>query len=682
MAAKQPVAQPEVYEAQRRANAMLEWTAADILCADRELLSAMQHRLGLGNVWGVIEFPKAFMPAGHGQQNSCRTHHLSQFLPHGASPDATSADYVWSEVLRFVIARLTLTGPRRAEISGYSTCNSNLNSLKMIVREIVGKSAKEGYFWSRVGKEASKAKSPGALQIFSVQRHYHLLGALPDTFRQTPTIDADEPERDRAGEPEHEVSVEKNKQWKPLPMEFVSAMGWRSLYLIKSVAPTLLDSLEAALEVPCVMHGRNGQAVTKANARAQTLKARNTVIAKWQWRDENKAQLSELGFEFYLKNPCSGKQLHWPPRTFGQAIRLAHSLVKPAHLWMVLLANGNRNSEAVSMRDDCLVLDSDGNFRLKERTFKMTGITGGRENEAVLPEIIVQSIQQQMKLNRIVKLDKGFESNALWIGQTIESVHNLSQILNSYVDALGLRHLLGEENPSCHEHRFRKTLAWIVAVALTNSIMILKDCFGHADAVMTLLSYITSDPSIAQEVIKAQKELTILMAADVITDREAAGGPAAPALRQRADVYLKRIGKSKFEPQDAYEFARRETFDGRAWMMVAPGILCTAPHDETQVSTPCAVGQKRHNPANCKTACEWQLHLKGYYATQADDSVHYALKNLRDAIDKNDEASIAFWAGQAKTWLYRYDDVAEKWKDHPLVIEHVSRPRQIMKVTT
>jgi hypothetical protein len=149
---------------------------------------------------------------------------------------------------------------------------------------------------------------------------------------------------------------------------------------------------------------------------------------------------------------------------------------------------------------------------------------------------------------------------------------------------------------------------------------------------------------------------------------------------QRADDYLKRIGKSKFEPQDAYEFARRETFDGRSWMMIAPGVLCTAPHDVTQVSTPCAAGQGRHNPANCKTDCDWQLLLKGYYVTQAEDSVDYALKNLQRAIDVEDEAGVAFWSAQAKTWLYRHEEVLEKWKDHPLVVTHASRPRKILRI--
>jgi hypothetical protein len=113
-------------------------------------------------------------------------------------------------------------------------------------------------------------------------------------------------------------------------------------------------------------------------------------------------------------------------------------------------------------------------------------------------------------------------------------------------------------------------------------------------------------------------------------------------------------------------------------MLVAPGVVCTAPHGSIQASTPCALGQQQHNPANCKTGCEWQLLLSGFEKTQADDTVDYALKNLQRALDEEDEAGIAMWKGQAKTWLYRYDEVADKWKNHPLVLAHVPRPMRVM----
>lgn len=663
----------QAYEQQINANAVLGWTPKDILNANKDRLLAMQHRLALGNTWGVIEIPEAFMPDGASQYPCNRIHKLPQFLLKGLACEDPIAEHAWTQLLRFVVARLTVAGPHRTTAVGYSTCSTNLLSLRNSVRDIVGKSASEGYFWSRI-EEDSK---PQMAQIQALVRHYYLLGALPDSIRRIESIEADEPERDRLNEQEHEGSVEKNKKWQPFPMEFTSEMGWRTLRLIKSVAPGLLDALEAALRAPKVAYRLNGNPLHPHRARELTLLSRDEVILAWDWRDENQLPLLELGFAAY-KYTTEGKEILWPPRTFGQAMRIAHVLVKPAHLWMVLLCNGNRNSEVVSMRTDCLTPASLGNFRWKGLTYKMTGIPGGRQIEAEVPEIVGQSILQQIRLAEITRLDSGRMGNYLWVGDKVDSIKDTSNPLNAYMDTLGLRYLLGKDSPTCHEHRFRKTLARLVALALTNSIMVLKDCLGHRDAVMTLLSYIASDPTIAMEVIKVQKELTIMMAVDVITNRETVGGPGAPALRQRADEHLKRIGKSKFDPQDAYEFARRETFDGRSWMLVAPGVVCTAPHGSVQVSTPCALGQQQHNPANCKTGCDWQLLLSGFEKSQADDTVDYALKNLQRALEEEDEAGIAMWKGQAKTWLYRYDDVADNWKNHSLVLAHVPRPVRVM----
>lgn len=670
------IADPLAYEEQQYKNALLGWSPTQIRQANQEQLLAMQYRLALGEQWGRMSFPKALLPAGTAQNPSHGSFTVQQFLPSSVLPNSSEANLAWSEILRFTIARLTHISPRRAKFIKYNSCLSDIGQLKKFVREIVALPAKNGHFWSRLDAVESRF-SYRDWGLTKVIYHYHKMGILEDALRVPATVEADEPERDRSGEADQLTDVNANRQWQPLPLDFVAQVCWRSLRIIKSVAPTLLAALEAAIKIPAVTHGRKGAVLSKYPSESQTHKVRTEVIAAWDWRDENGKPLLDLGFLTHLKSPSTGKQIPWPPRTFAQAMTLAHSLALPAHLWMVLLGDGPRNSEAVSMRTDCLSPSPKGNFRWKGRTYKLSGISGGREFAVDVPEIIGQSILQQIQLTNLTRSYKGISGSALWIGKSGVDINALSGPLNSYVDVLGLRHLLGNENPSCHEHRFRKTLAKICALALTNAIMILKDCFGHTDAVMTLLSYIVADPTITQEVIKVQKELTIMMAKDIILDRSKVVGPGASALRERADDYLRRIGKSKFEPQDAYEFARSETFNGRSWMMVAPGVLCTAPHGVTQVATPCALGQKRHNPANCKTGCNWQLLLDGYFSAQADDTVEYALRNLQRAIDDEDDGMVAFWSGQAKTWLYRYDDVTDKWKNHPLVNRYAPRPIRV-----
>jgi integrase len=677
---------PQAYVQQSRLNALLGWKACDILKADKVQLLTMQHRLALGKTWGTIEIPMNLMPHGRFQNSCDRIHRLSEFLPRGVALDDPIAEKAWTEVLRFAVCRLTIPGPTRSDVVTYSTCAQNVRTLKRVVEKVLEKPVKKGHFWSLVNKDELPATDV-FVSIIRLLSHYCKRGALSDEIRVLQPVQADEAERDRIDEPEYSNSVDENRQWQPLPLEFVSQAGWRSVRIVRSIAPTLLDAWEAALQVPLPTSGSRGMCIGLKRSKELARYARDQIIAHWDWRDERGESLRELGFDFHLKvcvHQKSSKKLvyedlQWPPKTCAQVMSFAHALIKPAQLWMVLLGNGNRNGEVVSMRTNCLTPTVTGDFTWKGRTYKMAGIVGGRENKAVVPELIGQSILQQIRLAKSTRLTKGWRGNALWVGYKSEDQKDLSILLNKYVDHLGLRSLLGQENPSCHEHRFRKTLARLVALALTNSIMILKDCFGHTDAVMTLLSYIESDPTITQEVIKVQKELSIMMAVDVITNAETVGGPGAPALRKRAEDHLKRIGKSKFDPQNAYEFARRETFDGRSWMLVAPGVVCTAPHGSIQVATPCASGQPQHNPANCKTGCEWQLLLNGFEKTQADDTVEFALMNLQRVLDDEDEAGIAMWKGQAKTWLYRYDEVADKWKNHPLVLIHVPPPLRVIK---
>ena len=243
-----------------------------------------------------------------------------------------------------------------------------------------------------------------------------------------------------------------------------------------------------------------------------------------------------------------------------------------------------------------------------------------------------------------------------------------SSFMNAFVTKLGLRELLTEDNPRMHIHRFRKSLARIVALSLVNSPMILMDCFGHEDPEMTIRSYILSDRNIAREVLVIQRELVVMLAVDAANNAEELGGPAGEKLRERKAAFLKRLGKSEFEPQDAYEFARRETFDGRTWMMVSPGIYCTLPHG---ASGPCGKRQGGINPSYCQSGCDNQL-LTEHSKAIVDDAIAEIVTNLQRAEFDDEPMLIAQWAGQLRNWLYRWEELTAKWEAHPLVKKHGS----------
>lgn len=658
----------------------LGWTPQTIRAASDDMLVTMQYRLGMGKQWGLWEIPEHFVPTGTMRNESNLKHKLVHYLPDGMACDAPEACEAWREILRFAIARSVFPSVKGG-IPLPATVVSDLKILKQPVSKILQCPPNTGTFWSRL-QEADvlpthNGKKVRAALVRTIARLYQM-GCLPDCFQSTRTIQGDEPERDRHGLPEHQENINSEKQWQPLPDTFVCEMGWRSLRVIKVIAPVLLDALEAALAVVADTRP-NGKLNTIRTAKDKTREARDAVISRWDWKTADGKSLGALGFDCTAYHPKgnSVSLLEWPPSSFGVAFSFATQLLKPAHLWAILMGNGNRNSEASSMRDDCLVEAANGNYRWKGKTYKMTGVVGGREYDAIVPDLITQSIVQQIRLARITRAITGFAGNSLWAGRKAAESKSLTKVLNRYVDVLKLRHLLSDDNPSCHVHRFRKTLARLVALSLVNAPLILKDCFGHDDIDMTIRRYILSDPSIAQEVLTIQKELVVLKALDVINNLDTASGPGADGLRQRKVEYLKRIGKSAFEPQDAYEFARRETFDGRSWMVVGPSILCTAPHD-MDAGGPCNAGQRGPNPAYCRTGCSYQV-LENYGMTVADDTVSFILANLQRAVTEDAEMLVSMWAGQLKAWLYRYEEVAEKWKDHRLVKQYGQRPIRVLQ---
>lgn len=647
------------------------FVAESLLSADATKLLQIQVMLGYGVEWGLIEIPEHFLPDCSLRKKSQRTFDVKQFLPEEMTISIEEEALIWCEVLRYIISRTVIPGVRRRYVIQPSTLVVELRFIKNFVKEIAKRSVKVGLFWSRLTDAEILHNQPKKylVPIINTFASYHNRGYIPDCFRMTLSIQADEAERDREGEPENINGVETNNQFQPFPDNFTSEMGWRSLKVIKDIGPALLSAIEKALvEEVGTISRKGGGTLSDAVIKERLAPLRNKVIADWAWHSSDGSPLESLGFAITMKSvkPNLGvaPDLEWPPKSFFDALSIAESILQPAHLFVILLANGSRTSEVVSLTDKCLVEAPEGKYRWKGRTYKLVGAIGGRETDAIVPEIVTSAIIQQIRLVAIFKKLKGNESeDFLWGGTRGKKKLGFNDSLNRYTSVLGLNHLLNVENRSCHVHRFRKTLARIVALSLVNAPLVLKDCFGHEDSEMTIRHYILSDPAIAREVIQIQKELVVLKAVDVINNLDNTYGKAAERIREHKIEYLRRIGKASFEPEDAFEFARRETFDGRSWMVVAPGIICTLSHD---MGGPCNTGQRGPNPANCRVGCQNQL-LEEYGITQADDTVNWIVEQLQRAENDESEMEISLWAGQLRTWLYRYSVVEEKWKTHDLV---------------
>lgn len=94
---------------------------------------------------------------------------------------------------------------------------------------------------------------------------------------------------------------------------------------------------------------------------------------------------------------------------------------------------------------------------------------------------------------------------------------------------------------------FRKTVARLVALALTQAPKVLMDVFGHKSIEMTLY-YILADKDLRAEIEKVSRELRILSATQAIAEMVANddsvnsyGGPAAGMLKTAISTHKQRV---------------------------------------------------------------------------------------------------------------------------------------------
>lgn len=645
-----------------RANDLVRMSAIELL--------DLQCALGAGDTWGKWEFPPEFMPDGQLQGLAQRRCSIENFASDAAVDDQKIVQ-AWTEIIRYGIARSLFPGAR--VLAKPSTIITELRMLTRLAKTIIELPYHADFFWSKVSNK--NLFDIGGKSVSDTLRRFKQRGYIADCPRDDPRVEGKGGERDRYEETAGDQRIQSSEPWLPLPDKFTSECGWRSVRIIRLLGPTLLAALEEAMRAP-VKKRKDGGDLHPRNHQIALAEARDAVISEWRWVTKDGIPMASLGFDLKVKETSGRGMIHseklpfltLPPKTFADAWGLL-SLLQGAHLFPICLASGPRSSEVCGLTEDCLEELANDAHRIVGKTYKLVRGIGGRDKDFCAPEIVVEAVLQQIRLSQLVKARARVDGDHLWVhlrtfgrGLMGEKQLLLSQFLNEYATKIDVRSFL-DGSSRLHVHRFRKTLARIVALSLVNSPIVLMDCFGHEDVEMTIRNYILSDKNIAREVLQVQKEMVILMAVDIINDSEYLGGAVGEQLRKRKASHLQLLGKSEFEPQDAYEFAARETFDGRSWMMVSAGVYCTLPTDTGGL---CAKGHGKTNPAYCQSGCPFQL-LTRAHKDECDESVAEILLNLQKAVNEDQDMLIALWAGQLKNWLHRWPQVERKWHSHPLV---------------
>ncbi len=253
----------------------------------------------------------------------------------------------------------------------------------------------------------------------------------------------------------------------------------------------------------------------------------------------------------------------------------------------------------------------------------------------------------------------------------------LNQALRSYARALGMETAPGGQN--LRSHRFRKTLARLVALALTQAPMILMDIFGHRCIEMTLY-YILSDKDLRAEIETVFRELRVMRATEVVEKMVEAdlapneidsaelggyGGLAAESIHNAIDTHRQRLHRagSDWGAESAFELAELLTLQGEAWEQVRTGVICTKLPGE---AGPCNKSKGRPEPSKCSSRCDHRLE-ETFLREDVDGAIGDCLTSYLKAIADEESLTAAHWAAQIRAHVPRFTDLQNKWMQNATV---------------
>jgi integrase len=618
-----------------------------IKCMAVDKLIALQGLLGFGSVWGVIEIPQSYMPAGAFQKPSKR---IFDFRKLSGGDDATISAIVRVILLRWLVPIGYTIVPCTA-----STLSLNMQSLRGLAPLALAKPAiGPGLLWSRLDANEMYALLPKTDKndfgrIFETLRDRKL---LDDVIQIPKRRRADRRERSRKGLLEARADVRCRQSFLHLPDAFVGECGWRCLWLIRILGPGLLSLLEE-------IYSRTGfrSDITRSVAMQKFNIAAKDNVAAWQWVDLSGGLISQLPFELKLRSQngkcrgVPGRPLVWPPQTLPDLWQIA-AVLQASHAFVVGLSGGPRVGEILSQSRDALVEDQHG-CRIRGRTYKLVFREQGEERDWPAPVAAVEAVAQQVRLAELaqhVSRVYGYPNDGtqLWIQLPVQDHECVGKRLNSLeygfkklVSALDIQHLLPGESSrerNLHPHRLRKTTGRIVGLSLTNSIQVLMDLFGHENPEMTL-GYLLCNKDIAMEAQAVAKAQTIMFAVDAIVNIDGAAGEAATRIRGEIDAFAKLRGLTKLDAKNINELAQDLTEDGAYWELVRPGVLCTKLPGQIGA---CNSRQGAPDSSHCRSGCEHRYEMTAQMVN-VDRTVERIISHLELAISQDEPMAVEQW---------------------------------------
>lgn len=289
---------------------------------------------------------------------------------------------------------------------------------------------------------------------------------------------------------ENEEGSGDDRRWQPFPDAFVAAAGEFCLRVLKDVRPLVNESLRELRRLSAPPTAADIASIAKAQA----------------WPEGFYAG-SQRGL-IALANLCQ-----------TSAIFILSLLLGPR--WEEISALPLR--EAITYRWIGGRMES----FINGSTFKQSQSSSGKKRDWPICSDLTQIIRDQQAY---IVIAEGKDFPFLWRNSQVlldscEPKRQIAGTLPKFASKWGFDVLL--DGTSCHHHRFRKTTARLIMIALHGGPSILRRLFGHDNLAMTL-RYILANDGIIEELREiAEEEQRLIAIAHVERAEELRGGGAS-----------------------------------------------------------------------------------------------------------------------------------------------------------
>lgn len=678
----------------RRGETLLLFPLESLQYLDRDSAVRCQAMLGHGDRFGVWETPPALV--GRRLSPNLATlslrERLVRYLP-DPPPPSDSLDALIDEGVLWMTryALLCRMGPAATHKNKGSSLDAT--SLASNLLQYVSRIVATGVARQMQGSPSEQAGFVGCLTVDELcelkqVRHisYELKRMMVFADRGLwsdapvkPTLHQNTDPKGRSIQPPKE---ERSTPYPPIPDDYLAEMGPRVLWVAQDLGPNLLHLLEV---IPDLFSDINPTADLSSQSGPRSVRLRQ-YFEKNDWLDRN--GLAIAAPPFHLKTG-SGKgrstnTFDWPPTTWDQ-VKVMSATLQGAHLWISLLAMAGRISEIRSLPRTYVEWARDGKPYVNGKTYKLSQYLAGEERDWPAPEALIDALAQQVRLvtawERIMlalgmKSEDGAslptEGGHFWASLGSAPNANPSDELSDERQALMrlAEHLGMDPKPggkSLHPHRFRKTIARLMGIAIVDSPRVLMRLLGHRDIAMTM-HYILTDKALRAEIEQVTRELRIMRCQGVLEDIRTAhhtpgapafgghGGGAAPLLSDAIKSKENELHQQglEWEVDTTYELALHLTLGGKFFRLTRPGVVCLKE-------------DRNAGPCTCDSSCINRIEEKTA-RRDVNDLIPILVNQGHQALANNELLLLANTVEQLEDELVRFEDIAVEWCKKPEVI--------------